>query len=258
MKALIGHTGYVGQALKRQTSFEALYASGNLQEIAGRSFDLVVCSAAPAKKWIADRDPEADIANIQRMAAHLKLASAAQVVLISTVDVFADCRGRDEDSPIEEAGLSAYGCNRLWLERFVADNFTNVLIVRLVGLVGPGLQKNALFDLHNDNALENIDARGSFQFYPMVNLWSDLTVARSNNLSLVHFVAEPLTVARAASEGFGRTFNNELDRQPADYDLRSRHASLFGGTGDYLYSARESLQAIRAYAQSEPHGQPLA
>ncbi len=258
MKALIGHTGFVGQSLKRQTSFDACFASRDIAGVAGQEYDLLVCSAAPAKKWIADRDPEADLGNIQLLAGHLQTAKAGQVILISTVDVFTDCRGRDESSPISEAGLSPYGRNRLWLERFVADHFDNVLIVRLVGLIGPGLRKNALFDLHNDNALQNIDARGRFQFYPMVNLWNDLTVAREAGLDLVHFVAEPLTVAEAARQGFGRAFDNRLDRPPADYDLRSRHAALFGGQGDFLYSARESLLAISAYAQSEPHSEPAA
>lgn len=258
MKALVGHTGYVGQTLKRQTDFDACFASANIGEIDGGSFDLVVCSAAPAKKWIADRDPDADLANIQRLADHLRTIDAREMVLISTVDVFADCRGRDEGSLIEEQGLSAYGRNRLWLERFVAETFANALIVRLVGLIGPGLRKNALFDLHNQNALQNVDSRGRFQFYPMVRLWNDLGIARRNGLSLAHFVAEPLTVADAARDGFGREFDNQLDRTPADYDLRSRHSALFGGHGPYLYSARESMLAISAYAQSEPHSQPLA
>ena len=38
------------------------------------------------------------------------------------------------------------------------------------------------------------------------------------------------------------------------YDLRSRHANLFGGRNGYVYSARESIMAIRAYAQSVATG----
>ena len=34
--------------------------------------------------------------------------------------------------------------------------------------------------------------------------------------------------------------------------MQTRHAALFGAGGRYQYSARESIQAIRAYAQSEP------
>lgn len=252
MKGLIGDTGFVGTSLKRQTQFDRCYASANIADIRGHSFDTLVCSGAPAMKWVADRDPDADFANISGLADHLAAANARQVVLISTVDVFADCRGCDEDSATDQAALSAYGRNRLWLERFVVDHFPSVLIVRLPGLIGPGLRKNALFDLHNDNALNQLDARGRFQFYPMVQLWNDISTALAAGLNLAHFSAEPTLVGEVARVSFRRNFDNQLDRLPAEYDLHSKHAALFGGSGPYLYSARESLLAISAYAQSEP------
>lgn len=256
MRALIGHSGYVGSALKRQAEFGALYRSTDIAGIAGRSFELAICAGVPAQKWIAERDPEADIANIRGLAGHLERVASDRFVLISTVDVFADSRGMDEDSAAEPD--SAYGRNRLWLEEFVRARFPNALVARLPGLVGPGLRKNALFDFRNDNALGAIDARARYQFYPMVNLWSDLNLALDAGLTLLHMAAEPLTIAEVAAEGFGRAFANELDRPPADYDFRTRHAALFGGAGPYLYSRRESLIAIRAYAQSEPPSKPLA
>ena len=46
--------------------------------------------------------------------------------------------------------------------------------------------------------------------------------------------------------------NKPVANAPARYDMRTRYAALFGGAGDYQYSWRESIQAIRAYAQSEP------
>lgn len=258
MKALIGHTGFVGTSLKRQTQFDNCYASANIAEIRGHSFDTLVCSAAPAMKWIADRDPEVDFANISGLADHLAAVQARQVVLISTVDVFADCRGRNEDSATDQDALSAYGRNRLWLEHFVAEHFPSVLIVRLPGLIGPGLRKNALFDLHNANALDKVDARGLFQFYPMVQLWNDIRTALAAGLKLVHMSAQPVMVSEVARRCFGLEFDNQLDRPPAEYDLHSKHAALFGGSGPYLYSARESLLAISAYAQSEPLRAALA
>jgi len=252
MDALIGHTGFVGATLLRQRSFDALYRSTSIGEIEGRQFDTLVCSGAPAQKWIAERDPPADIANLESLARRLDTVQAQQAILISTVDVFPDSRGMDEGSPIEEDRLTAYGRNRLWLERHIADHFERTLIVRLPGLVGPGLRKNAVFDLLNDNNLSMIDGRGVFQFYPMVNLWSDLSKALAAALSIVHLPAEPISVAEIAEEGFGRPFDHTLERPPARYDLQTRHAEDLGGAGRYLYSKRESLTAIRAYAQSEP------
>jgi len=137
--------------------------------------------------------------------------------------------------------------------------FADHLIVRLPGLVGPGLRKNAVFDLRNDNNLHAVDARAVYQFYPMVNLWSDLQVAERARLQVVHLTSAPVSIADIAAECFGIRFDNQLTgRAPAHYDLRTRHAALFGGSGDYTYSRRESLLAISAYAQSEPRSAALA
>lgn len=250
--ALIGSTGFVGTSVMRQASFDALYRSTNIGEIAGRTFDTVVCAGAPGQKWLANREPAADLAAIERLMEQLRTVRCRRFALISTVDVFARPLGVDEDSPVEEAELHPYGRHRRILERFVQEQFAGSLVVRLPGLVGPGLRKNVIYDLHNGNNLHAIESRGSFQFYPMVNLWHDIGVALDAGLPLVHLAAAPLTVADIAREGFNRDFTQTLDAVPAAYDMRSRHAALFGGSGSYQYSARETMLAVRAYAQSEP------
>jgi nucleoside-diphosphate-sugar epimerase len=251
-RALIGASGYVGTTLQRQAPFDALYRSTTIGAIAGRDFELAVCAAAPAQKWIANREPAADARNIDALMDHLRSFTCRRFVLISTVDVFREPVGVDEASTVDEHGLHAYGLNRRRLERFCAGHFAQCLIVRLPGLVGPGLRKNAIYDFLNDNNVAAIDSRAVFQFYPMVNLWADLQLALTAGLDLVHLAAEPVSVAEVASEGFGRRFENAVAASPARYDLRSRHAAVFGGQGAYAYSRRESLLAIRAYAQSEP------
>lgn len=251
--ALIGHSGFVGSVLLRQTPFEATFRSTNIQEIAGGDFDTVVCAGAPAQKWIANKDPQADLEKIQQLMAHLGAMQCRTFVLISTVDVFQQPIGVREDSPVPETGLHAYGLHRRYLEQFVQEHFANHLIVRLPGLVGPGLRKNVIFDLHNANQLHAIESRGSFQFYPMVNLWADIATALKARLKLVHLTAAPITVAQVAQEGFGRTFTQTLEnRAPAVYDMQTLHAEVFGGRGAYQYSQRETIQAIRSYAQWEP------
>ncbi|WP_236169980.1 pyridine nucleotide transhydrogenase [Pseudomonas parasichuanensis] len=250
--ALIGFSGFVGGTLLRQHEFTSLYRSTTIAEIEGLTFDTVVCAGAPAQKWIANREPEADRQKIEALIAHLKTIRCKTFILISTVDVFANAMGVDEDSPVPEQGLHAYGLNRRLLERFVEEHFPSHLIVRLPGLVGPGLRKNVIYDFLNDNNLAAIDSRGVFQFYPMVNLWHDIQVALAAGLKLVHLTGQPLSVGDVASQGFGKPFANTLHNPPAVYDMRTRHAALFGASGAYQYSARETLLAVRAYAQSEP------
>jgi dTDP-4-dehydrorhamnose reductase len=250
--ALIGATGFIGGTLLRQRAFDRLFSRANIEESRGEAFHLVICAAAPAQKWIANREPDADLRNLERLVGSLREIRCRDFVLVSTVDVFSVPDGVDEESAVVEDGLHSYGIHRLALEKSVREMFPRALIVRLPGLVGPGLRKNVIYDFLNGNNLHAIDRRAVFQFYPTVNLWSDIRLALREGLSLVHLTAEPVTVAEVSLEGFGRAFDGETVGNPARYDMQSLHAAPFGGTGRYQYSRRESLLAIRAYAQSEP------
>lgn len=251
--ALIGFSGYVGSTLLGQRRFDACYRSTNIQDIDRGEFDTVVCAGAPAQKWIANREPEDDRRKIDGLISHLETIRARQIVLISTVDVFSKPVGVDETTKVDEEGLHAYGLHRRMLEVFVERRFPRSLIVRLPGLVGPGLRKNVIFDFVHDNKLEVIDSRGMFQFYPMVNLWYDIESALAAGIKLVHLTAEPISVHEVAKYGFGQSFDQACANQPASYDMRSVHAALYGGKGAYQYSKRETIQAIRAYVQFQPH-----
>jgi hypothetical protein len=165
--------------------------------------------------------------------------------------VFKSPIGISEDAQVDEVGLHAYGLHRRCLEKFVEQKFPNHLIVRLPGLVGPGLRKNIIFDFLNSNNIEAIDSRGVFQFYPMVNLWYDIETVLAEEIKLVHLTAAPIRVADVTAKGFGLEFENTLECSPAKYDLRTRYAGLFEVEGPYQYSVRETIQAVRFYAQSE-------
>lgn len=250
--ALIGFSGFVGSTLLKQAHFSALFRSTNIREIENGEFDVVVCAGAPAQKWIANRDPADDRKKIDSLIDYLRTIKCKTFILISTVDVFKEPIGVDESTPVDESGLHAYGLHRRLLEKFVEQYFPSYLIVRLPGLVGPGLRKNVIFDFLNNNNLHAIESRGVFQFYPMTNLWYDVQIALKAGLSLVHLTTEPISVADVSLQGFGRLFIQTLENPPARYDMQTRHAQIFGSLGPYQYSARETIQAIRAYAQSEP------
>ncbi|SIN79718.1 pyridine nucleotide transhydrogenase [Salinivibrio sp. ES.052] len=250
-RALIGYTGFVGQTLIKQTAFTDFYRSTNISDIKGRRFDTIVCSGAPAVKWLANKEPEKDSQSIDLLIDCLKQVRCKKIILISTVDVFGDANGVDENTQVETQDLHPYGFNRYRLESFVRDNFDDHLIIRLPGLVGPRLKKNVIYDFLNQNNLNAIDSRGVFQFYPMVNLWSDIEVAINNNLDLIHLTSEPISVKEVAQEAFNMTFDNEVLSQPAKYDFQTRYGDIYLSKGNYQYTKKEVLLAIRAYAQSE-------
>lgn len=251
-KSLLGYSGFVGSSLKRQTAFRYEYRSSDAHESLKIHHDLVVCAAAPGEKWRANRYPESDKNNLSSLKAVLSQLKCETFILISTVDVFKHPNGVNEDSIVDTEDLHPYGLHRRELEVFVDEHFERSLIVRLPGLVGPGLKKNIIFDIHNKRVIDNIDASAMYQFYPTVNLWFDIASALEFGVKLVHLTAEPISVEELAKEGFGRSFEQSSPSGSISYDLQSKYARLFGGNGNYQYSKSESIQAIRAFAQTEP------
>lgn len=249
--ALIGYTGFVGTTLLGQRNFTDLYRSTNINEIKNKRYDFVVAAAAPAKKWLANSKPFEDQKNIDKLIGTLSYLQAERFVLISTVDVFAQPIGVDEDTRIDIFDLQPYGYNRRRLELFVEEKFPNHLIVRLPGLVGRGLRKNIIYDFLNKNRVDQIESRNSFQFYPMSRLWKDIEIALNNNLKLIHLTAEPVTVAEVAKDAFGLKFEQELENPLVQYDFRTRYHSYWGAESPYQYSKHQSLDAIREYKRQE-------
>lgn len=253
-KALIGFTGFVGSNLDRQTTFDNRYNSQNISEIVGKEFDLVVCAGARAEKWRINQEPEKDLAEVQDLIDNLKTVKAKRFVLVSSVDVYKDPVGVDEDTLVETDGLHAYGTNRYYLEQFCSDEF-DALIIRLPGLFGPGLKKNVIYDLMHDNNVERIHHAGSFQYYNLENIWKDINVAIINELKLVNFATEPVRTDEITKECFGIDFNIKPSGvEPGVYDMHTKYAEIFGGKADYMYSKKQELDDIKAFVQHSKLG----
>lgn len=248
--ALIGYTGFVGGNLHEQNDFTDVYNTSNIDDINGKEYDLVVSAATYAEMWKINQNPEEDLARIDDLIRHLKTVKATKFVLISTVGVYKNPNGADENTPVELEGLLPYGVNRLHLEDFVADNFDST-IVRLPGLFGKGLKKNVIFDLLNNNQVENIHHAGTYQYYNLANIWRDINVALENDLKLVNFATEPARTDEVAAYCFDMPdFNQEPEgAKPAFWDMHSVHAELYGGKAPYLYTKQQVLDDIKAFAQ---------
>ncbi len=246
--ALIGSTGFVGSTLLSQREFDFCYHSTDIADIDNKEFDLVICAAAPAKKWYANLHPNDDRACIDSLIDHLKTVRAKKFILISTVDVFKSPVNVDENSTIILDDLNPYGYNRRRLELFVEKYFSSNLIVRLPGLVGSGLKKNIIYDFKNHNEIEKIESDNVFQFYPMKNLLKDINKADELGLDLVHLTACPVSVKEVAKFAFDLDFNNHTGKPLISYDFKTVYGTLFGKIRDYQYDKEESLKAIKEYA----------
>ena len=301
---LVGSTGFVGGNLLAKHTFAAECHSSDMTAQYGTRPDLCVYAGVPAAMFLANADPEADLAVMRAARENIRQIAPKRLVLISSIAVLADSRGVYEDSPAQDTeALPAYGKNRLQLERWVREDFPDALIVRLPALYGAGIRKNFLFDLHtitpamlrpekyselaaksplvksaytladngfyklngtadsaalraffaaNDfNALAFTDARSRYQFYNLGRLWSDMEAARAADVKLLHLCTPPVSAAEVYTAVTGKAdWHNELPKPPFDYDLRSRHAALLGGSGDYLCTKQQELDDITRFMRS--------
>jgi hypothetical protein len=247
--ALIGYTGFVGSNILAQRPFNLLYNSKNIAEIQGKNFDTVVCAGAPGTKWIANKNPEADLASIQSLINNLKTIKCNKFVLISTIDVYPQpLTGYDEDSAIDDDKLTPYGRHRHLLEQFVQDTFDS-LIIRLPGIYGQGLKKNVIFDLLNKVPV-TINPQSQLQFYWLKYIWADIQKALDNNLKVLNFAVEPVELEQIAKEVFGISIKGNEDKPPAQYDMRTKYASLWAMGTPYLYSKDDILKHLKTFKKT--------
>jgi NAD dependent epimerase/dehydratase family len=245
--ALIGHTGFVGANLRTARPFDVLVNSSNVEELRGGNFDLVVCAGARAEKWKANRDADADLAGIERLMNVLRDVRTSRFVLVSTVDVFE--RPIDVDESRAADARHPYGTHRRLLETLCAHRFPT-LIARLPALFGPGLKKNAIYDLLHDNQVEKIHPDSVYQFYDVRWLWPDIDKAQRAGIQLVHLVSEPIPMRDVAAGCFGRELKTPRG-VPARYDVRTSHAAVWGGKDGYLRARGEVMGALHSFVQQE-------
>lgn len=298
--ALVGYTGVVGSNLAASYDFTNLYNSKNIRDAYGTEPELLVYSGLPATMFKANVAPEADFADILQAIENINAIRPERIVLISSVAVYDRTFDVDERHHIDENALLPYGRNRLYLERWVADNYENSLIVRLPAIYGINLKKNFIYDfihvipamlnekkyqelvidcdlikkaytLESDkfyhfmatenikklayeyfsvasfNAISFTDSRSIYQFYNLGRLWSDIQVALNNNIQLLNIVTEPVSVAEVYKYLAEKDFTNELEKTPYNYDIKSIHGDMYGGTCGYLLSKVDELSDLKKY-----------
>ncbi len=246
---LVGYSGLVGSHLAARAEEANRFNSKSIETIRGRRFDVLFLAGLPAAKWIANRDPDADLRNTMALFSHLEHVEARKVLLVSTVDVYPLPRGVDETTRIDDTLCHPYGKHRLLFERLVAARFPTQ-ILRLPALFGDGLKKNVVFDFLHRHQVDLIDSRGSFQFYDLARLSRDVDRLLASSVRLLNVTSEPVSVSDVGEVCLGEPFVNDRGGSPPSYDVRSVHAELFGGMDGYLYDRETVLADLRRFVAS--------
>jgi nucleoside-diphosphate-sugar epimerase len=170
---VIGAQGFVGSAFVRHLKQHPLelieVTRQNFAERAGIGADVVIQAACNSKKYLADEDPVLDFdLSVTHCLRTLRSFPASLHLHISSADVYADLANpsvTSEASPIDTVNVSNYGLHKLMAEELVRHYASRWLIVRLAGMVGPGLRKNPVFDVLHDRPLR-IHPDSQYQFAP--------------------------------------------------------------------------------------------
>lgn len=153
---VIGAAGFVGSAfvrlLETRPNVELIRVTEeNYDSFGVTRADVVIEAACNSVKFLADENPLAEFrASVtHRLETLLRFPGGLQLH-ISSVDVYSDLTSpatTREDSHIDIAATSRYGAHKLLAEQLVQHYAPRWLILRLAGMVGPGLRKNPVFDI---------------------------------------------------------------------------------------------------------------
>ena len=100
MKILVGSTGFVGGNILAVENFDGAYHRADIQTAYGSKPDLLVYAGVPAVKFIANKNPQADMDYIYEAQKNISKIAPKQIVLISTIDVLKNPVFVDEDAVV--------------------------------------------------------------------------------------------------------------------------------------------------------------
>lgn len=101
------------------------------------------------------------------------------------------------------------------------------------------------------SALNFTDSRSVFQFYDLSRLWNDIRKALDAGLMLWHPATEPVSAGELHQYLTGKDFVNELGGVPADYNYKTIHAEVFGGSDGYICDKRTVMEQIKTFVCQE-------
>jgi nucleoside-diphosphate-sugar epimerase len=168
---IVGANGFVGSAFVRHFAARGVECVGvtraNYEALKGTAGDVLIDAACNSKKFLAEERPfeEFDLSVTHRLRT-LRDFPAAFHIHISSVDVYSDLTSpatTREDALIDPATTSFYGLHKLLAEQIVRKYAARWLVVRLAGMVGPGLRKNPVHDILRGEPLR-IHPDSQYQF----------------------------------------------------------------------------------------------
>ncbi len=168
---VLGGKGFIGSAFIRFCEKQKIDCDcidlDNYDVFKGSNYDILINAAGNSKKYLSNERPVEDFRfSLEALLCSFFDFSFRKYIYISSIDVYTDhedpARNR-EDSIVEIENISHYGFHKYMGERMVMHYLPDWLIIRLGGVLGPGLKKNPVFDIIHDVPLR-VSRESKYQY----------------------------------------------------------------------------------------------
>jgi nucleoside-diphosphate-sugar epimerase len=240
--AIIGHTGFIGSNLKFFYKSKYNFNTKNYKSIHNKHiYDLVILCAPSSKMWVANKFPKKDYSNIKKIINVLKKIKIKKIVLISTIEVYGKKNNKTELNKVNKYSNTYYGKNRIYLEEFIKNFFSDSLIIRLPIVYGKNFTKNCIYDLQNKNNLNLLNGNDLLQLYNVKNLKKDIDFCLKRKIKLINISSKPIRLKFIAKKFFDIKLS--IFKKPRIMMMKT---SIFKKK-KYFYSQRKVLDDLRYF-----------
>jgi nucleoside-diphosphate-sugar epimerase len=257
---VIGANGFVGSAFVRllqpRPDIQLLCVTRqNFDALPATPSDVVIEAACNSRKFLADQDPAAEFeSSVTHRLKSLQKFPAGLQVHISSVDVYSDLTSHAttrEDAAVDLPRLSRYGFHKLLAEQLVRYYAPHWLILRLAGMVGPGLRKNPVFDILNAQPLR-VHPESCYQYLPTDEVariaWA--LIERRFEREVFNLCGDGLI----SMQEIARLANRKLNLSALTPDALPRVVDASNEKIKRLFPVPRTIESVRAFVQSASAG----
>jgi hypothetical protein len=255
---LIGYTGFVGTniLLNNNINFDEFYNSKNIKYMQN-NYNIIYFAGLSGTQWYANKFHEKDLENVNFFIEKLKNVKCNKFILISTINVYPCLNEQKNECDILqiENTIDYYGKHRLIFEKFVMDTYSDYNIIRLPCIFGKNMKKGVLYDLLNENNLNNLCLNDEYQFYDLKNINNDIEYCINNKINIINLFPEPIKVYDLINNCFKNIeiidnytikyndkYVNLLQRNAKKLDNYTKYSNT-----NYLYDSNQSIKNIKNY-----------
>lgn len=248
MKLLIGNTGLVGTTILESEHFDYTFNSKNINEFVNiaQDGDELFLTCLPATKWLVNKNLQADLDNINNIISIISQKHYSKIILISTIDVYCDNKLYEDESYDIRVNKLSYGTNRYLFELMVRDlvKTDSLKIFRLPALFNKHIKKNILFDLINNNNIDQINVNTMFQWYNLDNLSKDIRYFERQypDTNLFNLFTEPIK-----TEDIVKLFDGAINKvdNTKDWFTYDYYTNL--SIDNYILSRNKVFEQIKTF-----------